>query len=168
MVGLMDSRGPDRWQAAQPQSLLWVCIHPEVPNSQPGSHSLTLVRITWSRCGFKPSSLCPQRDTAMFSPLVCHSYRVSSILAHVDSCKSFTLCATTGLKSTRQTRQLYVQRYCSTELFLQISASLQASWYRANSKVLLLFHWNWDEKESAVSTVLNWDGINERKDVHMI
>lgn len=44
VVGLTDSGGPDRWQAAQPRSLLWVGVLPEVPNSQPGSHSLTLVR----------------------------------------------------------------------------------------------------------------------------
>lgn len=44
VVGLMDSGGPDRWQPAQPQRLLWVCVHPEVPNFQPGSHSLALVR----------------------------------------------------------------------------------------------------------------------------
>ncbi|KAK2919732.1 hypothetical protein Q8A73_001936 [Channa argus] len=37
----------DRWQAAQSLSLLWVGVHPEVPNSQPGSHSLTLVRVDW-------------------------------------------------------------------------------------------------------------------------
>lgn len=45
-MGLMDTGDPDRWQAAQPQTLLWVGIHPEVPNSQPGSHSLTSVRVT--------------------------------------------------------------------------------------------------------------------------
>lgn len=39
----MDLRGSDRWQAAQSQSLLWVGVHPEVPNSQSGSHSLTSV-----------------------------------------------------------------------------------------------------------------------------
>ncbi|KAG7242612.1 hypothetical protein INR49_020325, partial [Caranx melampygus] len=44
VVRLMDMGGPDRWQAARPQSLLWVGIHPEVPNLQPGSHSLTSVR----------------------------------------------------------------------------------------------------------------------------
>ncbi|KAK2853494.1 hypothetical protein Q5P01_006155 [Channa striata] len=44
VLGLTDTT--DRWQAAQSLSLLWVGVHPEVPNSQPGSHSLTLVRGT--------------------------------------------------------------------------------------------------------------------------
>ncbi|GLD55557.1 synaptic vesicle glycoprotein 2B-like protein [Lates japonicus] len=60
VVGLMDTGDPDRWQAAQPQSLLWVGIHPEVPNSQPGSHSLTSVRVlAGSHSRFNPSFTLP-------------------------------------------------------------------------------------------------------------
>lgn len=39
-------RSADRWQAARLQSLPWVGVHPEVPNSSPGSHRLTSVRVS--------------------------------------------------------------------------------------------------------------------------
>lgn len=152
-MGLMDSGGPDRWQAAQPQSLQWVCIHPEVPNSQPGSRSLTLVRMAWPHCGFNPSSPCPQSDTAQSLPLVCLGCRVfylKMIWPH------YTHRATSNLKNslckhTRQTRQFRVSSDCSTiYINIYISALLQASspsgtiktliQIQSQPQVLLLFH----------------------------
>lgn len=73
------------------QSLLWVCVHPEVPNFQPGSHSLTLVRglgLAGSHCGFTPSSPCPQADIVHIIPLVCLGCHV--FLSFLDSAILYT------------------------------------------------------------------------------
>lgn len=49
----------DRWRAAQARSLLWACIHPEVPNCRPGSRSLTFGRDDGAERWVQPQFALP-------------------------------------------------------------------------------------------------------------
>lgn len=166
VLGLVDSRGPDRWQAAQPQSLLWVCVHPEVPNSQPGSHSLTSARVSGRvEPGLTPGSPCPLPDT-LVSPgskhWFLHVMQLMQLISKYSSCYSLFMvpgasllrvkelesCLSWGTASGNNTLRLFGLpfffrfEYLLSSLLLLLCLSASQKWkpsHRANHKALV-FH----------------------------